>query len=124
MPELCSIDFDERGSALIARISGEIDISNAEAVEKLLATRLDTVEHYVVDLSATTHLDSAAIRLLFNLGERLRTRGRSLTLVVPETSPVSRLLRISDIGAVIELSADLDEVIERQRSDASGIGSD
>ena len=121
MPELYSIDFDQRGNCLIARVSGEIDISNAEIIGERLATRFDSADHYVIDLSATTHLDSAAIHLLFTIGDRLRTRRQPLTLVVPETSPVRRVLEITRIGTVIELSADLDDLIKRDRGDVSGI---
>jgi anti-anti-sigma factor len=108
--ELCSIDFDEGGEYVVARISGEIDISNAETVGERLAEQFHLAEHYVIDLSATTHLDSAGIRLLFVIHDRLCTRRQSLTLVVPEGAPIRRLLTIANVGAVIEVLPDLDEV--------------
>ena len=119
MPELCSIDFEERGDCLIARVSGEIDISNSEIVGKRLATKFDVADHYVIDLAETTHLDSAAIYLLFTLGEGLRTRRRTLSLVVPQTSPIRRVLQVTDVAATIEVSAHLDDVISRHCSDVS-----
>ncbi|MET1001154.1 MAG: STAS domain-containing protein [Acidimicrobiia bacterium] len=122
MPELCSIDFEDRGDCLIARVSGEIDISNSEIVGKRLATMFDTADHYVIDLSGTTHLDSAAIHLLFTLGERLRTRRQTLSLVVPRASPIRRILQVTDVAATTEVSADLDDVIARHRSDISDAG--
>ena len=119
MPELCSIDFEERCDYFIARVSGEIDISNSELVGKRLATMFDAADHYVIDLSETTHLDSSAISLLFTLGERLRTRRHTLSLVVPQAAPIRRVLQVTDVAATIDVSADLDDVISRHRRDVS-----
>jgi len=114
--ELLSIDFDEAGEYVVARLSGEIDMSNAETVGERLAERFNLAEHYVIDLSATTHLDSAGVRLLFVVGERLRTRRQRLTLVVPEAAPIWRVLTIANVSAVIDVVPDLDDVIARSRS--------
>jgi anti-anti-sigma factor len=122
VPELCSIEFDEVGDYVVARLVGEIDISNAETVGERLAERFNRAEHYVIDLSATTHLDSAAIRLLFVIGDRLRTRRQALTLVVPDAAPMRRVLTIADVSAVIEVLPDLDEVIARAGSRSLGAG--
>ena len=111
MADLCAIDFDAAGEYVVARIAGDIDISNAESVGERLAERFNLAEHYVIDLSATTHLDSAGIRLLFVVNERLRTRRQALTLVVPQAAPIRRLLTIAGVGAVIDVVADLEEVI-------------
>jgi anti-anti-sigma factor len=113
VPDLCSIDFESRGNVLVARISGEIDISNVDAVAARLAAMFERADHYVVDLSGTTHLDSAGIHLLFTLGERLRTRRQTLHLVVPSDAPIRRVLRLADIGAVVSLSDDVDDVVAR-----------
>jgi anti-anti-sigma factor len=122
--ELCSIDFDEEGAYVVARLSGEIDISNAETVGERLAERFNVAEHYVIDLSTTTHLDSAAIRLFFVIGERLRTRRQAFTLVIPESAPIRRVLTIANVSAVIDVLPDLDDVIARDRSGSLGSGHD
>jgi anti-anti-sigma factor len=122
--ELCSIDFDEEGAYVVARLSGEIDISNAETVGERLAERFNVAEHYVIDLSATTHLDSAAIRLFFVISERLRTRRQAFTLVIPESAPIRRVLTIANVSAVIDVLPDLDDVIARDRSGSLGSGHD
>ena len=66
----------------------------------------------VVDLSATSYLDSAGINLLFALGEQMRGRQQQLTLVVAEGSPIARMVSLTGldraIGAHPTLHAALD----------------
>jgi anti-anti-sigma factor len=113
--ELCSIDFDDADGYVVARVAGEIDMSNAETVGERLAERFNLAEQYVIDLSATNHLDSAGVRLLFVVAERLRTRRQHLTLVVPDAAPIWRVLTIANVSAVIDVVPDLD-AIARDRS--------
>jgi anti-anti-sigma factor len=118
--DLCQIDFEAHDRCLVARVSGEIDISNVATVGSRLATMFDSGDHYVIDLAGTTHLDSAAIHMLFTISERLRTRRQTLTLVVPEASPIRRVLRVANVEAVIEVVNDADDVIQRDRDGATG----
>ncbi len=48
----------------------------------------------VLDLTETRYLDSAGIDMLFRLGERLRERRARLVLVIPDSSPLRRLVEI------------------------------
>ncbi|MGZ4359289.1 MAG: STAS domain-containing protein [Gaiellaceae bacterium] len=99
MDELARIELEGDASLRVARLSGEIDISNAAAVEKRLRELLDD-SAAVLDLSGLSYLDSAGIRLLFRLGEALRGR---LRLVLGERSPVRRVLEIAGADRLLAL---------------------
>lgn len=84
-----------QGSA-IATLSGEIDLSNAEAIGRSIAESISNQElKLVVDLQAVGYLDSAGIGMLFRLSRRLAEHQQHLFLLVPAESPIRRSLQVS-----------------------------
>jgi anti-anti-sigma factor len=85
----------------VARVSGEIDMANAEDVAgRLGAAVSNAARGLVVDLGGVDYLDSAGVRGLFDLAGRLRRRGQRLATVVPENAPVRRVLEVIELGRV------------------------
>jgi anti-sigma B factor antagonist len=107
--QLADFDFEERGSVLVATVSGEIDGSNASELRLALADRLpSTASALVLDLTDTTYLDSAGIHTLFELGRRLAARRQALRLVVPADAPMRRVLELCAVDAVAPMDGELD----------------
>jgi anti-anti-sigma factor len=95
------IAIDRRASAVVARISGEVDMTNAAYVrEELLVSVGNDVGALVIDLEDCRYLDSAAIEVIFDLARRLGRRRQQLRLVVPPTSPLGRVLTLTDVDSV------------------------
>jgi anti-anti-sigma factor len=106
---MAEIELEERGAAVIARLSGEVDNSNAVELKRALDQRVPpTALGLIVDLSDVDYLDSAGVELIFQLARGLRDRRQHLRLIVPPASPVRRVLMICDVGSI----APLDEAIE------------
>lgn len=102
---LSDVEFDDRDGVLVARISGEIDGSNAVELERSLGQRLPSAaQGLVLDLSAVAYLDSTGIELLFGLARRLGDRRQRLQLGVPADSPLRRVLEICDIATVAPMA--------------------
>ena len=107
----------KRDGVVIARVTGDVDLSNAAQVEALvLAATATSGGALVVDLTAVPFLDSAGVRCLDHLVAECHP-DRPL-LVVAETHGRARftlrlcgfpddLLRDDLAGAVSELSAPL-----------------
>jgi anti-sigma B factor antagonist len=96
---LASLDHEWRGELLLARLEGEIDMSNAEELhDALTALTPNSAIALVLDLSAVEYLDSAGIQLLYRLREGLSRRGQELRLAIPEHSSVNDTLRLAGIG--------------------------
>ena len=95
-PPMLSVD---RLSAVpIARLQGEIDRSNADAVEpELLALAPGPV---IVDLSALAFLSSAGLAVLFALA----TRCVAIAIVAPPGAPFRRALEVVELGRVALLA--------------------
>ena len=58
-------------------------------------------ETLVVDLVATTYIDSAGINLLFALGGELHQRQQHLHRVVANSSPIARMIEISGLATAV-----------------------
>ena len=82
-PELAHVAVERHDGAVLARLSGEIDLSNASAVEDQVTGGVAGATAVAVDLSGLRYLDSAGLALLSRLAGRLAALAGSLRLVVP-----------------------------------------
>jgi anti-anti-sigma factor len=109
---LAEIEVERRGGTVVAELSGEVDMTNAGHVrEQLLAAVPNDVLVLVVDLQACRYLDSAAIEVVFDLSRRLGRRRQELRLVVPDSSPLSRVLVLTDVNSVAPVHATLESAL-------------
>jgi anti-anti-sigma factor len=119
---LADVQFEDEGGVPVARIRGEIDMSN---VGQLSVTLQNSVAQpapgLVVDFSETTYLDSAGLHFVFDLGKRLRDRGQRLYLVVPPGSPVAAVLDIVHVDALARRCDVLEEAVDGLRRHAADI---
>jgi len=91
-----NVDVEIVQDTPVARLSGEIDMSNVRAIEDRIGGSVSNKAFaVVVDLSDVTYLDSAGIRLLFQLDSRVQSRQQRLVIVVPLGSAINRTLEAS-----------------------------
>jgi anti-anti-sigma factor len=106
MAPLERLGFEPLGDVVLARLGGQVDLSNAPSVqERILGAVPNTACALVLDLSETEYLDSSGVRLIFLLAERLGSRGQRLELVVPDDSAVRRVLVLTEVHQVVPMSA-------------------
>lgn len=85
-------------------VSGEIDLSNADDIERDIAHAIPNhITSASIDLTDVTYIDSVGMRLLFSLAAQLRTAQIGLTIVAPENSPARRIVEISGLPAVVAI---------------------
>jgi anti-sigma B factor antagonist len=103
MRQLARIVPEKHGEDIVvARIEGEIDMSNAQRVGNRLRDLLSNRSvALIVDLGATTYLDSSGIALFFALADELRQRQQQLYLVVPDGSHLMRVITITGLDRVV-----------------------
>jgi anti-sigma B factor antagonist/stage II sporulation protein AA (anti-sigma F factor antagonist) len=110
---LAEVTIDQRGTVLVARITGEVDLSNVEDVRTAL---VDAVEHesecLVLDLTETSYLDSTGVRLLFELAERLHGRRQELRLVVDDGALVHRVIVLTQLHQRVPLDQTVSAAID------------
>ena len=101
------------GNVVLARLRGEIDLSNAGELRTAITDATpNEVLGVVLDLSGVDYIDSAGIQLLYRLRESLRVRGQALRLVIPSDSLVNDTLRLAGIERSIEMVEAIDEGIQ------------
>jgi anti-anti-sigma factor len=117
---LADVKFEEHEGSPVARIRGEVDMSNVgELTMTLRNAVVQTSAGLVIDFSATEYLDSAGLHFIFDIGKRLRDRGQRLYLVVPLASPVASVLDIVNVESIAPRSETLDDAIERLAAHAA-----
>jgi anti-anti-sigma factor len=106
------LDFERHGDSVVARLSGEVDMTNSSYVgEELTGSVPNDAGGLVIDLTAARYLDSAAIELLFDLSRRLSRRRQSLSLVLPDDSPLRRVLTLTGIETAAPVHQTLDSAL-------------
>ena len=105
MMELPDLRFELIEGSRVARIVGEIDTSNAWAVSRTIREAMSNQDlRLMLDLSGVSYLDSAGVRMLFELRRVLHEHGQELVLVVPERAPIRRTLDVSAVLGTIPVT--------------------
>jgi anti-anti-sigma factor len=117
--ELATVAFEELEGVFVARLKGEIDMTNAEELTRMIGRSVSNAAlGMVLDLSEVTYLDSAGIRMLFELGSRLRQRGQRMSLAIADETAVRRVLQLTNVGAMIPVYRTVEQarsgVVERE----------
>jgi anti-anti-sigma factor len=100
------------GDVVVARLGGEVDLSNATEVgDELTASVPNSALGLVLDLTATEYLDSSGVHLVFELAERLRRRQQALRVVVPAGAPIRRVLRIVELDDSVPVLATVADAV-------------
>ena len=112
MSTSAQIAVERQGAAVVAHVNGEVDMTNSSYVgEELTRSVPNDAVHLVVDLSGTRYIDSAGIELLFDLSRRLARRRQDLRLVLPDASPLRRVLSLTEIETAAPVHDSLDAAL-------------
>lgn len=104
---------DASGPVPIAWVAGEVDLATAPHVrEEVLALAVNDVDGVIVDLSEVPYLDSAGVKVLFQLARDLRQRDQSLLVTVPVGSPLRRVLKITGLHEVAPICEEIASALE------------
>lgn len=115
MRSLATLAVDARESGVVvATLTGEVDLSNAASIGRELAGEVpNSAQAVVLDVSGLEHLDSAGVRMVFELARRLSARGQSLRVAMPEGTLVRRVLELTRLDAVAPLDPSVEAAVER-----------
>jgi anti-anti-sigma factor len=117
MTELVQVVPHQDRSVPVCELRGELDASNVDGVQTAILDQVgNDVPGLVLDLTATTYLDSAAVRILFDLARRLRSRRQELRLVVPPDGVVRRVLVLTALADDVPLDESIDDAVTTLRA--------
>lgn len=110
--DLVGLEIEERGDAVVARVTGELDIAGAPGLGERIHDAVPTSARVlVVDFSALDFIDSSGIAMLFGLARRLASRRQELRVVARSGKPVSRVLQIVEFDRAAPVHETLDEAL-------------
>lgn len=92
----------------MVRLVGEADVTTQALGEALSAEAAKKPRLILVDMSALTFIDSAALHEIVRVYRRLRADGGLLTLISPSPS-VARVLELSALDQVIPVHRSAEE---------------
>jgi anti-anti-sigma factor len=121
MIRLAELDLDDPADVRVAHLRGELDLSNARDIADALAAAAEEASlGLVVDFSGLRHLDSAGVRLLFDLRRRLAVRRQALALAVPPGARIRDVLEMAAVQATMPVTPAVDEAVAAVRAAAAG----
>jgi anti-sigma B factor antagonist len=102
-PAGLAVETPEAGCRLVAP-AGEVDAHTAPDLRRCLQETLEDagVSRLVIDLSATTFLDSSALGVLVGALKLMRSRGGRLDVVMPAPA-LRRIFEITALDRVLPL---------------------
>ncbi|HEY3019451.1 MAG TPA: STAS domain-containing protein [Solirubrobacteraceae bacterium] len=104
---------EERGVP-IAHVAGAVDLTTADDLSATLRSAVpNAAMGLVLDLTATTHLDSAGLRVLFDAIRRLGRRQQELRVVVDPESLVADLVAATDVGSYAGVDFAVGDAVEQ-----------
>jgi anti-anti-sigma factor len=109
---LADVQVIDEGRLVIARLTGELDLSNTANIGGALTESVPNAAlALILDLSDVEYLDSAGIHLIYELREKLRARGQSLQLVIPADSPANDALRLAGVSGHVATTQTLEAAV-------------
>lgn len=108
-----------KGDVVVAELEGEYDLSNTiDLGDNLLRAVPNDALGLVLDLSGVRYLDSAGVRVLFEVARKLAGCRQGLVLCVPDDSPLQRLLDLTGVNPAIMIRPSRAQAMEGLRQSA------
>jgi anti-anti-sigma factor len=107
--ELVRAKFERSNGTLVVRLSGEIDLSNADDLQAQLKGALHDSTRVVIDLAEIVYLDSQGLRLIKQLVREAREEDTQLELVAPPGNFARQVLDMTRMSDYIEIHDRLDD---------------
>ncbi|HLM09368.1 MAG TPA: STAS domain-containing protein [Thermoleophilaceae bacterium] len=111
--DLIRVQIEQReDDVVVARLTGELDISVAEKTGRQIADAVPSPAlGVVVDMSELEFMDSSGVSMLFSLARQVGSHRQQLRVVAPPGRPVSRVLQIVEFGRAAPVDDDVDSAV-------------
>lgn len=108
-----AVRFDTGENVLVANMSGEIDLSNAEQLGIQVAEACpQAVRGVVLDLSGVKYIDSYGIFVIHGLRQRLAEQEQTLVLVVPKDGLIRRAIELVGLAEAMPVKEELQAALQ------------
>ena len=105
-----AVVWPEPTTAVLALV-GEHDVTNCEALQRQAEEALRSCTLLLIDLSATSFIDSSVIHRLVQVCQHSRSRGVTVQIVVGENPFLRRVLDITGLTGHLDCVQSLPDVL-------------
>lgn len=109
------LHLEIRGGAMLARLSGEIDLAVADNLRSSMEEKLDEnpeVKHIVVNLSGVSYIDSSGLGVLLGRYRRLHREGGGMS-VVGASPTVRKIIEMSGLLRIMKEFTSEEEAVRQ-----------
>ena len=104
----------------VIAVTGEIDLFTAPEFKQRVSAPIEAgIPYVVVDLSATTFIDSSSLGVLLGAHRRLKVRGGSLVIVCRHPGLI-KTFRITGLDGVFRVVGSLEEALDNDAVSTGG----
>jgi anti-anti-sigma factor len=100
----------------LAEVTGELDLTNADDLEKRLKRIVVDAPGLVVDLNMVTFVDSAALHVLFRVGRELDDSGKDYGVVLASSAPIAKTVEMVRLEETAQIRPTLEDVLSVLRA--------
>jgi anti-anti-sigma factor len=113
MSPLADMELETLAGVVVARLEGEVDMSNASELGAAITARIPSdARALVLDLNGVGYVDSAGIHIFFELRERLTRRGQQVRVALAADSPVATALEYAGVQRTLGAAATVRDAIK------------
>jgi len=115
--DIASVSIHDLGSVVILRLTGEIDLSTADAVDNALSSCLSLLSRAVIiDLTSVEFIGATGLNILVRAHRAALSRDIALRIVA-DTPVVLRSIGVSGLDAHLPLSLSVTSALKDVRDD-------
>jgi anti-anti-sigma factor len=112
MSPLADVTFETLGDVVVARVEGEVDMSNAGELGTAITAMVPSeARALVLDLAGVGYVDSAGIHVFFELREHLTRRGQAIRVALAPDSPVATALEYAGVQRTLGAAATVPDAL-------------
>jgi anti-anti-sigma factor len=109
---LVGLEIEERGEIVVAHVTGELDIAEAEVTGERVSEALPSeARGLVVDFTRLEFIDSSGIAMLFQLVRQVSARRQELHVAAAPGGPVARVLEIVEFTQAAPVHDDVEAAV-------------
>ncbi len=102
--ELAQMRQESRPDGLVIWLSGEIDLSNIDRLQRTIDRASEGQAKLVLDLAAVEYIDSQGLRLITQLARKLDSAGTAFEIVAPPESVARSVLDLTGMSGELSVS--------------------
>lgn len=106
------IEIDTDGSVVVAVLRGDLDMASIPVASAHILDALTmNTAGLVIDLSDVRYIDSVGVHMVFDLARRLEAGRQGMAIALGATSPIRRLLEITNLDQAVAICLTRDEAM-------------